>query len=68
MSDNTQAPRSNSRRRLAAVGAAVPALMIALALPASAAELTPIAEVVDSTVADLLSTLGAVLDALGLAA
>lgn len=68
MSDNTQAPKSNSRRRLAMAGAAVPALTIAMAMPASAAELTPIAEVVDSTVTDPLSTLGAVLDALGLAA
>lgn len=42
--------------------------MLGLTGTASAAEITPIAEVVDSTVADLSSTLGAVLDALGLAA
>ena len=42
--------------------------MLGLAGSASAAEITPIAEYVDSTVADLLSTVGGVLDALGLAA
>ncbi|KAA1027974.1 hypothetical protein Ae406Ps2_4129 [Pseudonocardia sp. Ae406_Ps2] len=53
---------------LAAAAVAAPLLMLGLTGTASAAEITPIAEVVDSTVADLSSTLGAVLDALGLAA
>ncbi|WP_224387749.1 hypothetical protein [Pseudonocardia sp. ICBG1293] len=53
---------------LAAAAVAAPLLMLGLTGTASAAEITPIAEVVDSTVADLSSTLGAVLDALGVAA
>ncbi|GLZ50010.1 hypothetical protein Acsp06_61950 [Actinomycetospora sp. NBRC 106375] len=47
---------------------AVPAIMVGMALPASAAEVTPIAEYVDSTVADTEAEVGAVLDDLGLEA
>ncbi|MDI2031433.1 hypothetical protein QFW96_22585 [Saccharopolyspora sp. TS4A08] len=61
--------RTGSRAKRIAFGAlAVPALMIGLALPANAAELTPIAEVLDATIADTLSSVGAALDALGLGA
>lgn len=60
-----------SKRRIAGVtvaGLAAPLLMLGLAGSAGAAEITPVAEYVDATVADLLSTVGGVLDALGLAA
>ncbi|MEU6128485.1 hypothetical protein ABZ805_04840 [Saccharopolyspora sp. NPDC047091] len=63
----TAEPRSHVRR-IAFAALAVPALMVGLALPANAAELTPIAEALDSTVAATLSSVGAALDALGLAA
>ncbi|GAB2687506.1 hypothetical protein GCM10027271_58140 [Saccharopolyspora gloriosae] len=55
-------------RRFAFAAVAVPALMVGLALPANAAELTPIAEALDATLASTLSSIGAALDALGLAA
>lgn len=42
--------------------------MIGMAGPASAAELTPVAQYVDTTVSDLEGMLGGVLDALGLKA
>lgn len=70
MTNNTRtragegSPRT--KRLAVATAAAVPALMLALAGPANAAELTPIAEAVDGTVADTLSTVGDVLDAAGL--
>ncbi|RRO14733.1 hypothetical protein EIL87_18510 [Saccharopolyspora rhizosphaerae] len=64
----TEARSGSHAKRLAFGVLAVPALMIGLALPANAAELTPIAEAVDATVADTLSSVGAALDALGLAA
>ncbi|MEJ2870599.1 hypothetical protein WCD74_22730 [Actinomycetospora sp. OC33-EN08] len=54
--------------RLVAAALAVPAIMIGVAAPASAAEITPIAEYVDTTVADTEAMLGGVLDALGLEA
>lgn len=62
--------RRTTRRttRLAATALAVPAIMIGVAAPASAVEITPLAEYIDTTVADLESTLGGVLDALGLKA
>lgn len=47
---------------------AAPAIMVALALPASAAELTPIAEYLDETVASTESDIGGALDSLGLEA
>lgn len=60
-------PRS---RRLAMLASAiaVPAIMVGFAAPASAAELTPIAEYLDETVAGLESDLGGALDSLGLEA
>nr|WP_228047198.1 hypothetical protein [Saccharopolyspora sp. HNM0983] len=58
----------NNARRVAVAAAAVPVMLIALAMPANAVEIAPIAEVLDSLLADVLSTVGAVLDALGLAA
>lgn len=64
---STTATRSRGRR-IAFAAVAVPTLMIGLALPANAAELTPIAEALDATLADTLSSVGAALDALGLAA
>ena len=70
MTNNTRSRGDKSfpftKRRTAVAAATVPALMLALAGPASAAELTPIAEAVDGTVADTLSTLGDVLDGAGL--
>lgn len=55
-------------RRIGVAAAAVPAVMIRLAMPANAAELSPIAEVVERTVADTASIVGVVLDAARLAA
>ncbi|SFS66235.1 hypothetical protein [Saccharopolyspora flava] len=66
--EHTEAKTASRAKRLAFGAVAVPALMIGLALPANAAELTPIAEALDATVADTLSSVGAALDALGLAA
>ena len=64
-----QTTDSNDRtKRIALASAAVPALMLGLALPANAAELTPVAEALDATVASTLSSVGGALDALGLAA
>lgn len=64
-----QTTDSTSRtKRIALASAAVPALMLGLALPANAAELTPVAEALDATVASTLSSVGGALDALGLAA
>jgi len=64
-----QTTDSTSRtKRIALATAAVPALMLGLALPANAAELTPVAEALDATVASTLSSVGGALDALGLAA
>ena len=46
-----QTTDSTSRtKRIALASAAVPALMLGLALPANAAELTPVAEALDATV------------------
>ncbi|WP_243789450.1 hypothetical protein [Saccharopolyspora gloriosae] len=65
----TTGTESRSRvRRIAFAAVAVPTLMVGLALPANAAELTPIAEALDATLADTLSSVGGALDALGLAA
>ncbi|MBQ6641565.1 MAG: hypothetical protein IJH84_11110 [Saccharopolyspora sp.] len=64
----TEAEAGSRVKRIAFAATAVPALMIGLALPANAAELTPIAEALDATVADTLSSVGGALDALGLAA
>ncbi|MCO7192489.1 hypothetical protein [Pseudonocardia sp. McavD-2-B] len=50
---------------LATATVAAPLVMLGLTGTANAAEITPIAEVVDGTVADLSSTIGAVVDALG---
>jgi len=50
---------------LAAVAVAAPLVMLGATGTANAAEITPIAEYVDDTVADLSSTIGAVVDALG---
>lgn len=50
---------------LAVAGLAAPLLMLGITGSANAAEITPIAEYVDTTVADLESTIGAVVDALG---
>lgn len=54
--------------RLAVAATAIPLMLIALAAPAQAAELAPVAEAVDGVVADALSSVGGALDALGLAA
>ena len=54
-----QTTDSTSRtKRIALASAAVPALMLGLALPANAAELTPVAEALDATVASTLSSVG----------
>lgn len=56
------------KRRIAGLAAAVvaaPLVMLGATGTANAAEITPIAEYVDDTVADLSSTIGAVVDALG---
>ncbi len=50
---------------LATAAVAAPLVMLGLTGTANAAEITPIAEVVDGTVADLAQTIGAVVDALG---
>lgn len=50
---------------LAAAAVAAPLVMLGATGTANAAEITPIAEYVDDTVADLSSTVGAVVDALG---
>ncbi|ANY06441.1 hypothetical protein [Pseudonocardia sp. HH130630-07] len=59
------APRR--RRTLAIVGAAIAAPLATLAFTGSAqaAELTPVAEYLDETVADTDAQIGAVVDALG---
>lgn len=65
------APQPARRRRaLTLVGAVVAAPLATLAFTGSAqaAELTPVAEYLDTTVADTEAQLGAVLDALGLEA
>ncbi|GAA4965071.1 hypothetical protein WHI96_02870 [Pseudonocardia tropica] len=62
------APQPARRRRaLALVGGVVAAPLAALALTgtAQAAELTPVAEYLDDTVADTDAQIGAVVDALG---
>ncbi len=62
------APQKARRRRaLALVGGVVAAPLAALALTgtAPAAELTPVAEYLDDTVADTDAQIGAVVDALG---
>ncbi|MEJ8278994.1 hypothetical protein [Pseudonocardia spirodelae] len=62
------APQPARRRRaLALVGAVVAAPLATLAITgtAQAAELTPVAEYVDDTVADTDAQIGAVVDALG---
>ncbi|MEQ3550977.1 hypothetical protein WIS52_10875 [Pseudonocardia nematodicida] len=62
------APRR--RRALTLVGAAIaaPLATLAFAGSAQAAELTPVAEYLDETIADTESQIGEVLDALGLEA
>jgi hypothetical protein len=58
----------HSLARLAVAAVFTPLLMLGFAGAASAAEITPIAEYVDTTVSDLESEIGGALDALGLAA
>lgn len=64
------APQPARRRALTLVGAVIAAPLATLAFTGSAqaAELTPVAEYVDTTVADTEAQVGAVLDALGLEA
>ncbi|MFC5065879.1 hypothetical protein [Actinomycetospora atypica] len=54
-----------SLARLAVAAVVTPLLMLGFAGAASAAEITPIAEYVDTTVADTEAEIGAVVDALG---
>lgn len=57
---------SSNVRRIAEVVAVTPLLMVVLAAPASAVELAPIAEGLDSTLGALLSEVGGLLgDLLG---
>lgn len=58
----------HSLARLAVAAVFTPLLMLGFAGAASAAEITPIAEYVDTTVADTEAEIGGALDALGLAA
>ena len=58
----------HSLARLAVAAVFNPLLMMGFAGAASAAEITPIAEYIDTTVADTEAEIGGALDALGLAA
>lgn len=67
---NAHVPRTGSAirqvGRASAVAAASAGLLLGLSLPANAAEITPIAQYVDHTVASTESELGGALAALGI--
>lgn len=66
----THTAKPARRRALTLVGAVIvaPLATLAFAGSAQAAEVTPIAEYVDTTVADTEAQIGAVVDALGFSA
>ncbi|TCK27092.1 hypothetical protein [Pseudonocardia endophytica] len=68
MANAPQPARRNRRKAVVAGLVAAPLAVLAFSGSAQAAELTPVAEYLDQTVADTEAQLGAVLDDLGLKA
>lgn len=68
LNDDAQRATTSIHRlgRITAIAAASTGLLIGLALPADAAEITPVAQYVDHTVASTETELGGALSALGI--